>query len=1278
MNFIWFQLLFALCTQKEAHSTRDTTITVTTKKNLFCFNESCELSSLDDLIFPAHDLALDATIDITFHTNSTELSTVKEFSDVLSVSLKGGSHDGQDKSEITCRGDIAGIKLTRVRTVHLERIIMKRCGFSFHGDMSKAGMIIHSATQVTVSDCTVTNPTEMGIALINVVNSNISNCTFEQLERRTEDWQGARSGLYIEVNGSNTSHTISGCYFTGNAEVKTTSWEGENQGSSLADTCWSRSAGENVDKILDVADPNMYSRGAGVRVHLQGLSSDNSISVVGCSFERIAALWGGGIYISIQGSANANMLIIHASKFRKTCAFIGGGAVAVSFLSQGLGATPVNNKVEISECTFTGNTALVGGALQFSYSLNPLCSGLKSRNKIKLHSCTFEKNTAHHGAAIDGRPIKSITGMLAPPLVSLKDCKFKMNTVELIMRDGDVAIRGAGTVKFKKADIKIDGKLELHECTGSALYLESSNVNFANNSSSTFTGNRGYQGAAIAMVGGQEATISVQGSSHIWFRYNQAETNGGAVFQESSEYCFINGKEVDEPSAFGEMKPVLEFENNTALSDIGHSVFVNSLIACIKATQCDNYQEAIDSIAHFEFPRDKDHQLATPGRAILSNVTFPPSVIPGKSVPLSIYMLDDTNATVTPTAAAFKVVTNSPDIDVVVDNNMMVTILGKPRSQVRIAISPSHKQELQLTISTYLSACPPGFYYDAEHKSCICSSKSKGLRYIGIQTCDDHEFQASLLHSHWAGYMKREDYTNNSEELVFRTAYCPKGFCATSNKTYKDILLPSQVTNYDLSHNVCRENRIGVLCSTCSANHSAYFPRFNCRKNEHCNLGGLYYILSQIIPVTIIFSLLLAFDLSLTSGLVGGVIFYMQMMDALLLTANDFLWFEPPVYKILLTLRVLSRMTNLQFFAHRKFSFCLWEGATTLDILAFNYITVTYSFLMVIFTVTVVNPLVLRIKKCYRRQAGLEYAGSRSIIHGLTGFLVLCYSQSTHTSLYLLAGQIPHGRGSKEDTIRKRVFFNGELRFFEKEHLPYAIPATFMLLTITLLPLLLLLSYPLCYRVLALCRLQESKFSRVLCRVVPLEKYKPLFDSFQGSFKDDHRYFAGFYFMYRLIWLVALASIRELASFYVTLEVKLVLILLLTAYMQPHKNKWHNRIDACIFALLAIINACTIYSYHKRNDYTHPSNYIQIANTIQVALACLPPLSVAGYLMWVGAVWVGAKFTRRKQQNGGTDEDEGEIELIEPRLPRSLVNLLPRTHEEEKSSIGYKLLADKK
>jgi len=78
------------------------------------------------------------------------------------------------------------------------------------------------------------------------------------------------------------------------------------------------------------------------------------------------------------------------------------------------------------------------------------------------------------------------------------------------------------------------------------------------------------------------------------------------------------------------------------------------------------------------------------------------------------------------------------------------------------------------------------------------------------------------------------------------------------------------------------------------------------------------------------------------------------------------------------------RFFNLDFFGITPLSFCLWQGATTLDILAFKYITITYALLLVLLTVLFM--------KCFnlyhtcQTQLRIYPKDKSSVIHGLSAF----------------------------------------------------------------------------------------------------------------------------------------------------------------------------------------------------------------------------------------------------------------------------------------------------
>ena len=305
-------------------------------------------------------------------------------------------------------------------------------------------------------------------------------------------------------------------------------------------------------------------------------------------------------------------------------------------------------------------------------------------------------------------------------------------------------------------------------------------------------------------------------------------------------------------------------------------------------------------------------------------------------------------------------------------------------------------------------------------------------------------------------------------------------------------------------------------------------------------------------------------------------------------------------------------MFNFDFFATNPLSFCLWEGATSLDIIAFKYFTFAYSLLLVLLTILALKTfslncccLQLRKARCLKREI------TNSVIHGISGFFILCYSQCTIVSLKLLK---PIQYQDPSNTLKgdRYVLYYGEMKYFETEHLKYALPALFFILTIVIIPPILLIAYPLCYRVLALLGLEESKFSVILCKLIPLERIKPFFDSFQGSFKDKHRYTSGLYFIYRFFSVcLAVFALHDSYIFYVLLEIQLLLMIFVHAYFQPYKVKKHNRQNLFLFVNLAIINILTLFSLKKSMDITDQHHAVDIATTIQIMFIYLPAVYIA-------------------------------------------------------------------
>ena len=100
------------------------------------------------------------------------------------------------------------------------------------------------------------------------------------------------------------------------------------------------------------------------------------------------------------------------------------------------------------------------------------------------------------------------------------------------------------------------------------------------------------------------------------------------------------------------------------------------------------------------------------------------------------------------------------------------------------------------------------------------------------------------------------------------------------------------------------------------------------------------------------------------------------------------IWFPEPVSLLTDVHKLIYRFFNLDFFSINGLSFCIWKGASTLDILTFKFVTVTYALLLVIVTIKLMNTF-----NFYHWCPPVKRNPVKSyVIHGLSALLVMCYA----------------------------------------------------------------------------------------------------------------------------------------------------------------------------------------------------------------------------------------------------------------------------------------------
>ena len=420
---------------------------------------------------------------------------------------------------------------------------------------------------------------------------------------------------------------------------------------------------------------------------------------------------------------------------------------------------------------------------------------------------------------------------------------------------------------------------------------------------------------------------------------------------------------------------------------------------------------------------------------------------------------------------------------------------------------------------------------------------------------------------------------------------------------------------------MCGAERSGVLCGRCNPGYAVRYhsPSLQCvAEEDYCNsLGWLFYLLSEILPATVLFIVILVFNISFTSGALNGFILFSQVLDTLLIDASGVIVLPKSTQYAIDAIRLVYSFFNLDFFYLQSLSFCIWKGASALDVLAFKYLTVFYSVLLI-------AGVVIFMKHCGARCLGKYYRVSvmkSSVIQGLSTFLVMCYAQCVKVSFSLLySGTLYLSPAEANSSVHKRVWYDGDIEYFSPRHLPYALPALAMLLTIGVIPPVILLTYPAIFRVLRALKVPDSYTDKCL---VPFNTLKPFLDAFQDTFKEHLKFFAGIYLLYRWIGVSIYAVSPNYIIFYAAVEMVLLATLILQALTRPYRKQWHNTLDTLLLTDLALINNLTATHYYATQVEAGQANQLDVywTSVLQVILMSLPLV----YLCIYTAVWIGNK-----------------------------------------------------
>lgn len=1184
---------------------------------------SCNgIESLEDI---AVNLDQQIDVQINFTNQQEQLTANITFDGLNSLSIIGHSNS----TTINCTESNSGLLLANITTLTLKNLTVTHCGArskqSQWNRIYMSALTITHGKNVNIFNLIITRSRGLGLTILShqeggrvlVISSVFKENKLPQ-EHKTEsdinladlaDRVRGGGGVFVDATQQldPVSHTLfhfDDCTFENNTAY-----------TRYYDFLYT----DNTGKVQ-----KGYGRGGGAYLSLGNGLKNIAVSFSNCRFTENNAFLGGGLSVKINAGSNhqtnvtveiTNTIFEHNGCNGKKRATGYGGGMHLNFETFN-GQNTTNNHYIIRNVNFSRNCAQVGGGMFYFSSRQKLIS---HTNTVLLDECRFIHNRAHMGSAVNMMPDifrRQSTGLTT--ILRFRNCLFFENTVFVNHTDSQQRQRtaGVGTIYVSLYDIGFEGFNCFQNNLGSAIYIVNGIADFSN-TSAHFVNNTGLNGGAVALIG--VASIKV-GANEYRFENNTALFKGGAIYVlmidnndfTTSRSCFIQNYD-DAPSP-GNWSSSFIFTGNKARDDYsGHTIFATTLVPCVVVNTgtVDRPWYTVINITQVFSTRGIHlslDQIATEGAHIISNNSTW-QIIPGEYYSHKVRVQDDLHHDVRVSLRAMMLektteVNLNPALSSVIGDK--IQLIGKPGHRANITLQTLSLQKAYIKLSVELLDCPPGF--KLHERACVCNVDA----YVAIFKCNMKKLHTHLIPGFWAGLVSDE---SSPSEPELATTICP--FCdysAASNDS-TGIVLPRKKS--DLTDYICGKTRMGTLCGSCRENYTVHFhsPHYLCKPVDRalCKLGWLFFILSELLPVTVVFITVLLLNISFTSGAVNGFILFCQLINSMdidasgIITINILKTFRDTISYTTQVYQVIYGFFNLDFFNLETLSFCLWNGASALDMLAIKYVTILYTLLLMIVVICIINKCGGNCLGKYCRITTVK----TSVTHGISTFLIICYAQCIRVSLSLLISVELYVEQDSKLRPGTRVWYDGQMQYFGKEHLTYALPALLCLLTIGLIPPVLLLTYPLLNKVLDNLGFEDDSKIYALTRKLPiLNSLKPLLDSFQGCFKDNLRFFAGLYFLYRWPILLVYMTTTSLSTFYMTVGGITVLILALHTISQPYIKRAHNIIDALLLTDLVLINNLSFLNYY-RTRLNEKNGSTVVSSKLQLVLIYLP-LAIMG------------------------------------------------------------------
>ena len=1160
-------------------------------------NNSAICVTLDDGLKFAEESSLSNNFmatEVVVKSKTVELQRSILIEKLVNFTIRGYDSNKIYTVQCNCERDKqcnSGLVFENVKNLTIRNLIFNNCGSPKKYDCLSA-IIVYQTKTVTIEKVSIQNSMGGGLCLTdaseNVIisSSNFINnllSTNGTLSEQNVQRSGGGLSVSFEEIIRNTFFHIKDCYFNGNSA-----------------------------KFYSESPKYELGHGHGGGLYIGIYSSVNvTVNVTRSVFDcNVAAFGGGAAILTSRNSTKANV-----SVFIGNCHFV-NNKVVKSIISNGGGLQLLlfNGKVNliVDSTTFVSNTAYFGGGTSIASSAEDQGDGEKN---IHFQDCKWQHNRATSGAAVDISRTFTDENMFSALLLEPRftRCSFEKNKAEYEHEDTTILLVsvGSGVVSVSQMNVQFDDYLVFEINDGSALMGVNAELKFDCPSGANFTRNIGINGGAISLQAYSRLNITNQ--TKMYFRENHARSHGGAIYLHISSDHMLFIRSVCPFYNSMENTTKIYFVSNTA-GKSGQTIYFTALLPCQMEFSNQGHflkpDEVFDNARKiFNFvPKLEPNDIST------APSTYPKpnskvNIVPGEETELQLHLFDDFDQQVNDTIFQLFNIKDANNVSYYKNNNKCISenkisLKGEPNTKGTILLQTIDKPILSIILKVTMVDCPPGYAYDNNNHICNCEPDM----FYGINCNNSREYHSYIEQNTWIGFIREK-----TSKQVFVSGKC-YWFCnwKASGKEIPKEGPYNFLTLKDYSHFICPPRRRGILCSECREGYTAYYnsAEFECKSDRKCGYGWLYLVLIEFLPITLIILVVMTMSINIANGYIQGFLLYSHIIVTFTLYPHAILH---RAYRVMATfLNIFYYPLDLKFFYNfQQFSFCLFKKVNPLDNTAMTYISILYSLILILVVVKVIKCFT---RVCHSCNRFIRFTTAKnSAVHGLIALFLLSYTRCVETSLLLLQPATLYGINYTPTKLRVALY--GKYLYFSSDHLKYAIPGIFGLILI-LIPSMMLFIYPLVVKVQFYLGVEHSKVALICQECFLYNQLKPFYDMFYSSFKDDHRYFAGLYLLYRIFISLPYYLPSRLDSFFIT-ESLFIAFLAIHAIVQPYNKKSHNVIDALLLTNLVIINglSCTeIISDHV--DIKIEVWKVDYAYVAQIILTCLPMVVVQASLLY--------------------------------------------------------------